>query len=108
MVLRGLELWLQVTMLTLFAMGLREWRSLALILKKECFALLSSLVCVTKSPFLLVNLVTVCTSMFHMVLSTRFCPTFPEEQMRKELVRRLFGGQLFYKPQGVYKPVGME
>jgi len=28
--------------------------------------------------------------------------------LRKELVRRLFGGQLFYKPQGVYKPVGME
>jgi len=28
--------------------------------------------------------------------------------LRKELVRRLFAGQLFYKPEGSYKPVGMQ
>jgi len=28
--------------------------------------------------------------------------------LRRELMRRLVSGQLFYKPQGVYKPVGME
>lgn len=28
--------------------------------------------------------------------------------LRKELMRRLLKGQIFYKPQGVYKPVGMD
>jgi len=28
--------------------------------------------------------------------------------LRRELMRRIVSGQIFYKPQGVYKPVGME
>merc|ERR1712107_942477 len=118
---RGLASWWQVTTRTRFVMELVVWQSLVLTPRSGCCALPSCSACATRSLFLSGRAATVCTYVPYgpvnevlPYLSRRanenggLLTKVEKEKslLKQELIARIKGGQLFYKPEGSYTAVG--
>merc|ERR1712192_82621 len=117
---RGLVSWLRATTRTRFGTELVGWPSWVWTPRSVCCALPSFWACATRSPSLLGRVGTVCTNMYPMDPSTKSYLTRRANEnggllgkvekekvlLKQELIARIKGGQLFYKPEGSYTAVG--